>query len=480
MTKVTATNINFTQPSIQKTQSSTYASRPIFTFDGKYSPVKQPENQYDCWLLAGLSSMNTTEWGKKAIKDAIEPDNMGGVYISFPGSPIEQKRFYVSVEDMLSAKKSGRYSSGDDDVLAIELAAEKLFKYMHDNNLGQVDRQKQHDSYLGGMITNIYNSEYLSIEELLTGVNEIPFSRHNGITQEQVNATLNKLAGNTKDYSFRCTFHNCKENDAIYPGHAFGVVKIVPNKYVILSDSYENRNVKISWNEFTRTILNFTISSKDSESREKVKKMLPENYDNIRQNSLKYYDELRKKNNKKYSAELKDAEKVKNKYESELNTLKNINKTFNALKSSIENDSYKDLLAKIEKLNDSERFFLLKTYKEELIKLLDNKAWGWGKGEKKKNLIMPFINSLEIKVKEYEPFEVIERGFRYIGIEDIKEVVLSELDATFYTDESTIIRNINDEYMENILKNIQREFETANKFYLIKKEQMDEFLDNAF
>ena len=69
----------------------------------------------------------------------------------------------------------------------------------------------------------------------------------------------------------------------------------------------------------------------------------------------------------------------------------------------------------------------------EIIKLLDNKAWGWGNGSKQKALIEPFINSLCNIASDY-----IVTG----DIENIKNSCLDELNATFYTDEDKIIEKV--------------------------------------
>lgn len=139
MTKIVATNIDTQKVENKLTINYSNKASQCFHFNGMIEPTKQGENAIDCWLLSGLNALNQISWGKKAIKDAIRPDGEGRVYITFIGSPIEQKTFHVTVEDLYNASQSDKYSKGDDDVLAIEVATEKLFKIMHQNKIGKIN-----------------------------------------------------------------------------------------------------------------------------------------------------------------------------------------------------------------------------------------------------------------------------------------------------------------------------------------------------
>ena len=101
---------------------------PKTNFNEKIEPTKQSKKQGDCWLLSDINALNQTDWGKQVIKNAIVPDKDGsnGVTVKFKGSPSPQKNFHISAEEIQKAKNSGEYSSGDDDMMAFELATEKL------------------------------------------------------------------------------------------------------------------------------------------------------------------------------------------------------------------------------------------------------------------------------------------------------------------------------------------------------------------
>jgi len=78
----------------------------------------------DCWLLAALESLASSPGGKDLIKNSItwSTDN-SKVSVYFAG---ENKYITLSSEEILEAKH-GNLSSGDGDVLIIELAMQKIY-----------------------------------------------------------------------------------------------------------------------------------------------------------------------------------------------------------------------------------------------------------------------------------------------------------------------------------------------------------------
>lgn len=86
----------------------------------------------DCWLLAGLNSLSYSEAGIKLIDEAIENNGNGTYTVTLNGVNIS---YTLSDEDLENARKSGLYSSGDDDVLLMELAVEKFLKELQAGNI---------------------------------------------------------------------------------------------------------------------------------------------------------------------------------------------------------------------------------------------------------------------------------------------------------------------------------------------------------
>ncbi len=104
-------------------QKRGYASGFSDDLDGKIDASTQSEITGDCWLLTGLNSLSYSEKGAEAIKDAMTFNKNGSVTITFKGV---KASYTVSAQELARANNDSNYSKGDDDVLAFELAAEKL------------------------------------------------------------------------------------------------------------------------------------------------------------------------------------------------------------------------------------------------------------------------------------------------------------------------------------------------------------------
>lgn len=89
--------------------------------------------QGDCWLISGILSLSYTDEGKEIIKNAISQNENGDYEVYFKGI---DKTYTVTKDELdeanISSLKNGlglsksKYSTGDDDMLLIELALEKI------------------------------------------------------------------------------------------------------------------------------------------------------------------------------------------------------------------------------------------------------------------------------------------------------------------------------------------------------------------
>jgi len=78
----------------------------------------------DCWLLSGIQSLASTPQGASLIKNAIQwSDDYSSVTVYFAGV---DKYVTLSAEEIIE-EMTLRYSSGDDDVLILELAMQKVY-----------------------------------------------------------------------------------------------------------------------------------------------------------------------------------------------------------------------------------------------------------------------------------------------------------------------------------------------------------------
>lgn len=79
----------------------------------------------DCWLLAGLKSLCSSPIGQSIVQNSLTHNPDGSVTVTFKG--MGGISYTISPEELMEAKGSG-YAKGDNDVIIIELAIEKLHK----------------------------------------------------------------------------------------------------------------------------------------------------------------------------------------------------------------------------------------------------------------------------------------------------------------------------------------------------------------
>lgn len=92
--------------------------------DGVIDHFKQG-NRNDCWLLTEANNLSKTTWGSEIIKESINYNEDNEEYsVNLKGVNFVAK---ITKDEVEYARESGKYSTGDIDVLLLELAAEKYF-----------------------------------------------------------------------------------------------------------------------------------------------------------------------------------------------------------------------------------------------------------------------------------------------------------------------------------------------------------------
>jgi hypothetical protein len=84
-----------------------------------------------CWLLSAVTSLNQTETGKAIIAATVKSDGNGGAIVTFKGSPNNQilvSSAELAKFDRLNSTNSFTFSTGDADMRALEIAAQKIYK----------------------------------------------------------------------------------------------------------------------------------------------------------------------------------------------------------------------------------------------------------------------------------------------------------------------------------------------------------------
>jgi len=99
------------------------------TRDGAIGDTKQGRIG-DCWLLSGVNALSYTEEGRKIIKDALEYHD-GYTTVHLKGA-ID---YDITDEEVEKARCCRELSTGDDDMLILELAVEKAYKDVADRNI---------------------------------------------------------------------------------------------------------------------------------------------------------------------------------------------------------------------------------------------------------------------------------------------------------------------------------------------------------
>lgn len=130
---------------------------PDFTeLDGEIGASAQGKAG-DCGVISAINSLSMTEFGREAIKNAVSVDEAGNITVKF--AAIGQE-YTVTPSEL----NKSRFTTGDPDVRAIEIAYEKL---MQDVNNGTLVRDNSAPYYIYGTDETKYNSNHRS--ELSTG-----------------------------------------------------------------------------------------------------------------------------------------------------------------------------------------------------------------------------------------------------------------------------------------------------------------------
>ncbi len=298
----------------------TTKSAPETNFNKKIEYTNQPWTQGDCWLLSDINALNTTEWGRKAIEEAIIPDadGSGGVTIKFKGSPLEQKEIYITAEEIVNARESGNYVAEDDDMIAFELATEKTFREMVKQGLAErvaSDEEMQYRGvkYRSYIYLGVKNEEFsqFPISELL-GIESHHLNNRNyefhPKASEINNNAFKWLCKNKDKATCVCAFGFAMDGwgdknskDYIRGAHAYAVKDIKYGKEVIVSDPhYSEHEIKVPWNIFKEWAANFVFSFKDEKTKQDYNKILPRNFDNYIKKYKEFCNDLK---NQKISKE---------------------------------------------------------------------------------------------------------------------------------------------------------------------------------
>ncbi len=224
----------------------------------------------DCWIISGIIALNSTNEGKQIIKNSITINEDGSATVSFKGA---QASYRITAEDIKRFDTDNNtydcYSNGDNDMLILELAVERLKKDVRD---GKVSLGLSEDTYEG-----YHNNEY-SIEGgfaqqliyLMTGKTsetyiadgETTYDLADGLSNDEVYSVLRDAANHpgtvlTIGLYYDVKHANCVDGkvfniDLTNGGHALAVTNVdEENQTVTIVNPWDStEEFTMSWAEF--------------------------------------------------------------------------------------------------------------------------------------------------------------------------------------------------------------------------------------
>lgn len=390
--------------------------------NGIIEHFSQGKTAGDCRLLSQLIALSHNKQGKTAIKNAVKSDGNGGAIVTFKGAKGNQKKFHITINEFLKQKNGNIYSKGDDDVLAIELAA---VKYLKSQGIKIPSNGIQ-----GHEVAELGENEFVG---LLMGndvrkYNLFPDS-NNDI---DVMNGLKELEKNPEKYIVTIGFRY-DYNDEVHSAHAYSLKRIENKngkKFIVFINPYNStKEIKIEYNKLKNYEMNLTAYELNNKSNNR--------------NFMRSFDRLDEK--RQIEITEKELEIIgENKYKDRYGLLLYGNE-YQIFTSEINYDTHDELKKYINKLGDLKRYLIMKNEAEFYIDKLDSRASGWGADnmKKKRDLIDPFIASVINEGKKY--------GLSQKAINKFKAICDKELNAIFYTNEDKII-----DAFENIIIEIEK------------------------
>lgn len=238
-------------------------SNSIDSVNGEIDEASLQGDTGDCWLIASLYSMASTEKGKEIIKNSITVNDDSSVTVAFNGLGVS----YNITNNELSRhdtdnNQSDSYVNGDNDILAVELAVEKLWK---DIDSGRVVLNTENEDLLytgegngiadGGLpnqlvyyLTGIESEEYYNEDLSNLSKNEIYEILNNAYKNK--NSTLSiGVYGNM--HSATLTDGTTYELDTQGGGHALAITDVQEDTLTFVNPWDTSVEYKMSWEEFT-------------------------------------------------------------------------------------------------------------------------------------------------------------------------------------------------------------------------------------
>ena len=241
--------------------------------------VSQSSITGDCWLISSIVSMSKDEKGKEIIKNSINVNDDNSVTVSFKGIGVS---YTLSQEEIAKYDTDNttydKYSNGDNDMLVLELAAEKLWK---DIKYGKVKLDTNNENITaigsdigeGGLpsqmiyyLTGVESQEYYNEETSELSKKEIYEILENALNSS--NSVIN--------IGIYDNVHSCKLTDGSNfsldvgsGGHALCVTKVTKDTVTFVNPWDTSVEYTASWKEFASLGIGYVAVSDLSKAVEK-------------------------------------------------------------------------------------------------------------------------------------------------------------------------------------------------------------------
>ncbi len=221
----------------------------------------------DCWLLTGVLALNSTDIGKKIIKSSITSNADGSVTVNFKGVGVS---YTISLDEIKKHDtddiKNDAYSNGDNDMLVLELAVEKLKKDIEAGKVTIEPNEKAWEGDRGGSIEGGFAQQMLyfltgrtSSTYLMNGSSEkniVPLSQ-NAIYEIFNNALDSGETALTFGLYYNEHEGTCVDGNKFYidlqdGGHALAITNLTKDTVTFVNPWDSTKEYTMTWAEFAK------------------------------------------------------------------------------------------------------------------------------------------------------------------------------------------------------------------------------------
>lgn len=242
--------------------------------DGVIDKFSQGLYTGDCWLLAGITAVNSTPAGKELFANSIRwNSDYTAIMVTFPGTG---DTVVITVDELINADPdlgNDYYNNGDNDVLALVYAYEKLYgdieggdsknffmkflpsygRYIKSTGTSEGKGLDDLVNYVGGFFDGGGGRIDLSDSTVYEYLQDILNAKKNG---QNVAATFSLKTGGDTTYSWTTIdgeevyIELDHDGWADWGGHAFAITDITATTVTFINPWDSSITYTVTWSEF--------------------------------------------------------------------------------------------------------------------------------------------------------------------------------------------------------------------------------------